>query len=56
MANRERQSERHANADLIPESAVGRVAAERLIETELALVTDRLAQVPELRRDPRRQG
>jgi hypothetical protein len=38
--------------DLIPESAVRRIAEERRAESELVMVTDLLKNVPELRLDP----
>jgi len=52
MTEHERQPERSAPANLITESVVRRVVDERRVETELALLTDRLNDVPELRRDP----
>lgn len=52
MTDKGRQPERPAPADLIQESVVRRVAGDRQIETELALLTDRLNDVPELKRDP----
>jgi hypothetical protein len=52
MSEREHQQERSATANLIPESVVRRIADDRRAETELAVLTDRLNDVPERRRDP----
>lgn len=52
MTEHGQRPERPVPANLIAESVVRRVASDRQIETELALLTDRLNGVPELRRDP----
>jgi hypothetical protein len=45
-------AQRTVGADLIPESVVRRVSEDRRAEAELALVTNLLKDVPELRLDP----
>ena len=52
MSKRERQPELRAGADLIPESVVRAIGDERRAESELTLVTSRLAAVPTQSRDP----
>lgn len=52
LSEHQNDSRRSVSADLIPESVVRRVAEDRRAETELALVTNLLKDVPELRRDP----
>ena len=52
MSEHKSDSRRAAGADLIPESVVRRVSEDRRAEAELALVTNLLKDVPELRLDP----
>ena len=52
MTKHERHSEPSPGPDLIPESVVRRVTDERRAESELALVTSQLSEMPELRQDP----
>jgi len=52
MSEHKSDSVRAAGADLIPESVVRRISEDRRAEAELALVTNLLKDVPELRLDP----
>lgn len=52
MTEDERDSQQSVSADLIPESVIRRIAEERRAESELAMVTNLLNEVPDLKQDP----